>query len=122
MSTSAKGKTRGAEPSGSEKRKFQRVSRPIAAICAYTDELRRYEDACRTVNLSGGGVAIELDRNIALSTTVSVKLLVENRLLRCEGRVVRCDPPAEADDRNTVAIELTIDEDQRSRLVDFLQS
>lgn len=103
---------------GSEKRRHPRVERQIAVIYRFEQENRRFEDACRTMNISASGLAIESDRAIALNTRLVLKLLVENRILFCKGRVVHLADTA--DNAHSVGVELEVDGRSDPALASFL--
>lgn len=105
---------------GQEKRRFPRVERQIAVIYRFDLENRRFEDACRTMNISAGGVALESGRAIALNTRIVLKLLVENRIVFCRGRVVHLEPAA--DNSHYVGVELDPEAHSDPAFASFLSS
>ena len=102
----------------SEKRRFPRMERQIAVIYRFEQENRRFEDACRTTNISAGGIALESGRAIALNTRLLLKLLVENRIVSCRGRVAHLEPAA--DNSHSVGVELDAEAYSDPTLASFL--
>ncbi len=101
-----------------EKRRFPRVERQIAVIYRFERENRRFEDACRTTNLSQGGVALESGRALALNTRLYLKLLLENRIVHCRGRVVHLE--MRPDNHHRVGVELDTEAAEDPGLLAYL--
>lgn len=103
---------------GDEKRRHERLSRKLAVIYRFERENRRFEDACRTLDLSAHGLALESVKQVALNTRLQLKVLIANRIVFCEGRVVHSSRTS--DEQHRLGIEL--EEDASSALRPFLES
>lgn len=103
-----------------DQRRHSRAEQNVAVIYYFDDEsqARRIEEATLTVDLSGGGISMEVSQALEKGVSLHLKLLLKKQAVQCRGRVAYV---GEAEGgRWRVGVELELTSEQQTLLENYV--
>ena len=89
------------------RRQFARVAHEILANYSHVEAEQRADDGmAKTLNLSVGGLLLQLPREVELETQLQVALNLDGQVVEVLGRVARCGASSEQEGMFEVGVEL----------------